>query len=121
MELLSTQKPETVRKEIMTYMIAYNMIRALMWRAGQLSGVDPLRLSFAGSVQHLEHMSPHLGQAPTVAEHRRLVQALYDLIAGEALPNRPNRAEPRVRKRRPKSFPLMTKPRKELKKLLQGR
>ncbi|WP_255264461.1 hypothetical protein [Desmonostoc muscorum] len=32
---------------------------------------------------------------------------------------RPGRSEPRVRKRRPKAYPLMTKPRHELRKQLQ--
>lgn len=32
---------------------------------------------------------------------------------------RPGRSEPRVRKRRPKIYPLMTKPRHELRKQLQ--
>ena len=33
-------------------------------------------------------------------------------------PHRPSRYEPRVRKRRPKQYPLMQTPRKELRKLL---
>ncbi len=33
-------------------------------------------------------------------------------------PRRPNRYEPRVRKRRPKQYPLMTKPRQVLRKSL---
>jgi hypothetical protein len=35
-------------------------------------------------------------------------------------PLRPNCVEPRVRKRRPKQYPLMTKPRRQLKKRLEG-
>jgi hypothetical protein len=33
-------------------------------------------------------------------------------------PKRPHRVEPRVKKRRPKSFPLMIKPRQELRRQL---
>ena len=36
------------------------------------------------------------------------------------LPLRPDRHEPRVRKRRPKNYPLMTKPRDELMQALSG-
>ena len=36
-------------------------------------------------------------------------------------PHRPSRYEPRVRKRRPKPYPLMTKPRQELRKLLANK
>ncbi|MEH2216293.1 MAG: hypothetical protein V7K72_03965, partial [Nostoc sp.] len=35
------------------------------------------------------------------------------------VPFRPGRSEPRVRKRRPKIYPLMTKPRHELRKQLK--
>ncbi|AUB42241.1 IS4 transposase [Nostoc flagelliforme CCNUN1] len=41
------------------------------------------------------------------------------VIAHKAVPDRPARNEPRVRKRRPKTYPLMTKPRHELRKQLQ--
>ncbi len=34
-------------------------------------------------------------------------------------PSRPGRYEPRVRKRRPKQYPLMKKPRSEFRKLLR--
>ena len=36
-------------------------------------------------------------------------------------PHRPNRLEPRVRKRRPKTYPLMTKPRRQLMKDLESK
>jgi hypothetical protein len=36
------------------------------------------------------------------------------VIAHKAVPERPGRSEPRVRKRRPKIYLLMTKPRQEL-------
>lgn len=39
--------------------------------------------------------------------------------AKKAVPERPGRSEPRVRKRRPKIYPLMTKPRYELRQQLQ--
>jgi len=40
--------------------------------------------------------------------------ALYETIAGDPLPHRPNRSEPRAVKRRPKNFRLMTKPRHQM-------
>jgi hypothetical protein len=41
------------------------------------------------------------------------------VIAHKAVPDRPARNEPRVLLRRPKIYPLMTKPRHELRKQLQ--
>lgn len=45
---------------------------------------------------------------------------LLKVIAHKAVPERSGRSEPRVRKRRPKAYPLMTKPRHELRKQLQS-
>ncbi len=45
--------------------------------------------------------------------------SLLKVIAHKAVPDRPARNEPRVRKRRPKAYPLMSKPRHELRKQLQ--
>jgi hypothetical protein len=121
MEMVSTKKAVMVRKEIMTYMIAYNMIRTLMWRAAEKGKTSALRLSFKGTLQHLEHMSPHLGRASSAEEHERLLGILYAFILETRLPNRPGRVEPRVRKRRPKAYPLMTRPRSVLKQeILNG-
>ena len=46
------------------------------------------------------------------AEHGHACRALI------VNPIRPHRVEPRVKKRRPKSFPLMIKPRQELRQQL---
>ncbi|MEH2447415.1 MAG: hypothetical protein V7K18_16920 [Nostoc sp.] len=40
------------------------------------------------------------------------------VIAHKAVSDRPGRSEARVRKRRPKAYPLMTKPRHELRNFL---
>jgi hypothetical protein len=45
--------------------------------------------------------------------HRqRLRELLLRYIAHDRLPLRPNRYEPRAKKRRPKGYPLLTKPRR---------
>jgi hypothetical protein len=117
MELLRTKTPSMARKEMATYMIAYNLIRALMWEAGTRHDADPLRISLKGTIQHLATISPHMANAPP-REHRRLYEELLRLLAREIVPDRPDRVEPRVRKRRPKSYPLMTRPRHVLKREL---
>jgi hypothetical protein len=44
-----------------------------------------------------------------------LYQHLLKAVAADLLPDRPNRREPRVVKRRPKPFPRMRQPRSVLK------
>jgi hypothetical protein len=117
MDCLRTKSPEMVRKEIWAHLLAYNLIRTLMWDAAQhRRHLSPLRLSFKGAVQEMMALWPFSASAA----RRRDLSAFYDSllrsIAAHKVPHRPDRCEPRVRKRRPKSYPLMTKPRSELKK-----
>lgn len=115
MESLRTKTPSMARKEMATYMIACNLIRALMWEAGTRHDSDPLRISLKGTIQHLATISPHMVNA-TAREHRRLYDELLQLLAREIVLDRPDRVESRVRKRRPKNYPLMTRPRHVLEK-----
>ena len=117
MEFLNAESPQMVRKEIYAHLLAYNLIRTLMWEAGMRHGVDPLRLSFQATIQHLLNFIPQLVQAGR-NKRRELTTILLGLIAGEKLSDQSGRCEPRVRKRRPKAFPLMQKPRHILRKKL---
>jgi len=117
MEFLKAESPQMVRKEIYAHLLAYNLIRTLMWEAGMRHGVDPLRISFKATIQHLLNFMPRLVLAGQ-KKRRELVTVLLSLIAGEKLPDRSGRKEPRVRKRRPKRFPLMQEPRHILRKKL---
>lgn len=114
MESLSTKTPALVRKELLTFLLAYNLIRALMWEAGTRYAVDPLRISFKGSVQHWTSFAPLLA-ACCENQQRFLYDQLLRLLSRELVPDRPNRVEPRVVKRRPKPFPRMKQPRSVLK------
>ena len=57
--------------------------------------------------------------AATSTKRQRIYRILLKVIAHKAVSDRPGRSEPRVRKRRPKIYPLMTKPRNELRKQLK--
>ena len=71
-----------------------------------------------GTRHHLINFIPKL-LAASSKKCLRLFRTLLKVIAHKAVPERPGRSEPRVRKRRPKIYPLMTKPRHELRKQLQ--
>lgn len=114
MELLTTRTPEMARKEVLIYMLAYNLIRSLIWTAKQIYRIDIQRISFKGTVQHLSSISPYLAIAD-LSDYSCLYAELIYLVANEKVPDRPDRIEPRVIKRRPKPFPLMTQPRSQLK------
>jgi len=45
MEMIAAKTPEMVQKEIYMHLLAYNLLRTLMWQSVQSTGGSPLRLS----------------------------------------------------------------------------
>jgi hypothetical protein len=120
MEALSCKTPKMVNKELLMHLIAYNLIRCLMAEAASIYDVDLERISFKGSVDTVHHFSQVIAQARNRRQYNQLVSAMLAALAGDPLRIRPHRVEPRNRKRRPKAYPVLVKPRAEYKaKLLR--
>jgi Transposase DDE domain len=100
MDVLKCKTVEGVLKELTVYAIVYNLVRIAMTEAAARQGVDVERISFIAALRWLCEMKP---------------DALPKLVVN---PARPGRFEPRVKKRRPKEYPLMKIPRSELRKQL---
>ena len=100
MDVLHCKTVPGVLKELTVFAIVYNLVRMVMCQSAMLQHIGVERISFwmrcGGSAR----------QAPG---------AIRTLIVN---PVRPHRVEPRVKKRRPKSFPFMIKPRQELRQQL---
>jgi Transposase DDE domain len=128
MEVLSAKTAAMVAKEVAVYLLAYNLVRALMSRAaltGHHTGngkpsnhsagntQKPLRprlLAFKSALQLLLAFQQQLRlAAPRNA--RRMIAILIGGIASCTIPIRPHRIEPRAVKRRPKPHPFLTVPR----------
>ena len=114
MDVLRGHSPAVVEKEFWAHILAYNLLRRLMWESGVIHGVLPSGLSVKGCIQHLLSRWALFWRNGFLES----LGALLFAIALEEVPHRPGRVEPRVRKRRPKNYSLMTKPRHELKKML---
>ena len=112
MDVLRGQCPDVVRKEIAMHLLAYNLIRLVMWHAARQHGRDLHRLSFTGTLCRLRFALPMLIFQPGSPHHIRLLRSLLAWIAADTVPDRPDRIEPRRRKRRPKPYSLLTKPRR---------
>ena len=112
MEQLRCQSPAMVQKEFLMHLIGYNLIRAVMVETVRRHEVPLERLSFKGSVDSVRQYSQAIAQARTKAKADRLVKELLRVLASDLVPARPGRKEPRAVNRRPKPFPLLTKPRK---------
>jgi hypothetical protein len=118
MEVLRGKTADIVRKEIHMHLLAYNLIRCLMWQAATQHGRPLHRLSFAGAVDRLNALQPYLQLYEGSDRARQLYQVLLRWIAQDLLPYRPNRIEPRVVKRRPKEYALLNRPRHQMRKAL---
>lgn len=123
MDILRCKSPELVRKEIWTHILAYNLIRTIMAQAATKHGIEPRSISFKGTLQTLEAFQPLIA----FQGHRdscfrlELYQKLLDAIVIHRVADRPDRFEPRLRKRRPKQYFLLKKSRSETKReLLKG-
>ena len=70
------------------------------------------RLSFKGALDTTRHFAAaiHVASA-TPRRQDDLIAEMLDAIACDPVPLRPGRSEPRARKRRPKNYQLLTKPR----------
>lgn len=113
MDHLRCRTPHRVRNEFWMHLLAYNLIRRAMALAALQSGVPPWQVSFKGALQTLSHFLPLLSTSTSLTA---ACEALVRCIAAHIVGDRPDRYEPRVRKRRPKEYDLMNKPRAEYKR-----
>lgn len=104
MDVLKCKSVDGILKELTMFAIAYNLIRSVMAESARVQNVDVDRVGFADALRWL------LGTGPGGDVSQILIN-----------PSRPDRVEPRVRKRRPKHFPVMKAPRAELRNRLLGK
>ncbi len=99
MDVLKCRTVDGVQKELTMYAIAYNLVRLTMCEAAERQDVAADRVSFIDALRWLRG-------AEEGAEMPELV----------VNPERPGRYEPRVKKRRPKQYPWLQRPRAEFAK-----
>ena len=101
MDVLHCKTVSGVLKELTAFAIVYNLVRMVMCQSAMLQHLGVERISVLDALRWLGAPSTGI--------------PLDALIVN---PIRPHRVEPRVKKRRPKSFPLMVKPRQALRRQL---
>jgi hypothetical protein len=118
MDVLRCKTPEMVEKEIDMHSMAYNAIRLLILHSAIEHQCELGRISFKGALDLLKEWLP---KAATYADQPRKIaqwkDELLTAIATVKNPERPDRQEPRAKKRRPKTHQLLTKPRHEFKEI----
>jgi len=112
MDRLSCKTPDMVKKEILMHLIAYNLIRMMMFQSGQIHKTSVEEMSFKGTVNLFLQFIPYFELSNN--DERGFVKILsifYQAIARLKKPWRPNRREPRAVKRRPKRYQYLTQSR----------
>jgi Transposase DDE domain len=102
MDVLRCQTVDGVQKELAMYALVYNLVRQVMLTAAERQSVPVDRLSFIDAVRWL------------AAAVHGVTELKLRLV-----PKRPGRMEPRVVKRRPKTYGLLNQPREVLRKRLR--
>ena len=109
-DVLRCKTPDMINKELWMHVIAYNLVRALMLDAAHQHGAPLDRISFKGACDAIRNWAPVIAGAKK--QYREpLIAAMLKSIARNRIPYRPNRSEPRAKKRRPKNYQRMTQPR----------
>lgn len=116
MDVLRCQTPEMVRKEIWAHLLAYNLLRSVMCAAAVEHDLPVREISFKGALQllnafHQTIITSEPGQLES------LCTTLLKAVSQRRVGDRPNRYEPRKRKRPPKPYPKMKLPREQERKL----
>jgi hypothetical protein len=112
MDVLRCKSPELIQREVLMQQIAYNLVRSLMQRSAHLHHVPLARLSFKGTLDTLRHWAGVIAAAAeSPRQQQKLIDQMLARIAGDIVPERPGRSEPRAKKRRGKNHKLLVKPR----------
>lgn len=111
MSKLSCHTPEMLERELLTYYLAYNLVRVAMCDAARIAKLKPRDLSF----KHSKDSWLLLGQDLT--NENDYAWLLWS-IADSPLNKRPGRQEPRKIKRRNGKYELMKMPRNQEKAAL---
>lgn len=109
------KSPAMVRRELWTTLLAYNLIRTTAASAALLHEKLPRQISFTSTIQYVLESWKVLACGLISADRlESYLRTMLKQIANCEVANRPGRLEPRVLKRRRHGYPLMQKPRTEL-------
>ncbi len=119
MDVLRCKTPDMVHKEIWAQLLAYNLLRTVMAVAADVNGIEPRKVSFKGAKQALTAFAPKI-EAARPEDRGTLIDAMLTTIAYHRVGDRPDRWEPRARKRRSRKANRLMQPR-HIAKLSQNR
>ena len=105
-DVLRSKTAPSVRKELYARIVAENLIHWLILKAAKKHQKDPARISTTAAIRLINCYSFRMSEAQ---EDRLsyLYEELLDKMAGSIVPYRPNRVEPRMKKRDQKHYSIL--------------
>lgn len=85
-----------MEKELLVAVMAYNLVRAIMFQAARRARIDPRQLSFTYACNIVLDSYPEVLAAPTAKQQQQKLDRMIDLVARCRLPKRTkHRSRPR--------------------------
>lgn len=118
MECFEVKSPEMAHKTLWMSVIAFNLMRSLMQKAAGNIGKPVWHISFKGVLDLVCASHESIRCCAGMPRKKATAMAQFiDICSTKLIDARPFRQEPRARKRRPKSYQLLSEPRDQFKEI----
>ena len=91
LQRILVQSADMMEKELLVAVMAYNLVRAIMFQAAQRANIDPRQLSFTYARNIVLDGYPKVLAAQTVEQQEQELERIVDLVARCRLPKRTKR------------------------------
>lgn len=91
LQRIAAKSADMMEKELLMAVMAYNLVRAIMFQAAQRCNIDPRQLSFTYCCNIVLDGLPQVLAAPTVKKQQQEMERIIDLVGRCRLPKRKKR------------------------------
>jgi putative transposase len=91
LQRIPVQSTDMMEKELLVAMMAYNLVRAILFQAAQRAQIDPRQLSFTYACNIVLDGYPKILAARTAKQQQQELERIIDLVARCRLPKRTKR------------------------------
>jgi hypothetical protein len=91
LQRIAVQSTDMMEKELLVAVMAYNLVRAIMFQAAQRAYIDPRQLSFTYACNIVLDGYPKVLAARTVKQQQQELERIIDLVARCRIPKRTKR------------------------------
>jgi putative transposase len=91
LQRICARSEDMLEKELLVAVMAYNLVRAIMFQAAQRAQIDPRQLSFTYACNIVLDSYPEILSARTAKQQQQKLDRMIDLVARCRLPRRTKR------------------------------